>query len=125
FGFDAWSVELDIADVNLPGQVGAATTYWIGLSLEPTDGSNTFWEFSSAGVIGFGLSYNDGTGFITEPANEGVYTFAGTCSPIGGGGNPCDTTALSNAFENGKSFTKNLGRITANDLTVADGEDML
>ncbi|MDN3725568.1 hypothetical protein QRD02_14375, partial [Aequorivita sp. SDUM287046] len=28
FGFDAWSVELDIADVNLPGQVGAATTYW-------------------------------------------------------------------------------------------------
>jgi hypothetical protein len=88
FGFDAWSIELDIADVNLPGQVGAATTYWIGLSLEPTDGSNTFWEFSTAAVIGFGLSYDDGVaGFITEPTNEGVYTFAATCSPIGGGGN--------------------------------------
>jgi hypothetical protein len=126
FGFDAWSIELDIADVNLPGQVGAATTYWIGLSLEPTDGSNTFWEFSTAAVIGFGLSYDDGVaGFITEPTNEGVYTFAATCSPIGGGGNPCDLTSASNAFENGKSFTKNLGRITANDISVADGEDML
>ncbi len=87
FGYDAWDVELDIDDVPLLGQTGLAKTYWIGISLEPTDGSNTFWEFSSAGVIGYGQSYNDGTGFVTEPTNEGVYTFAGTCMPIVGSSN--------------------------------------
>src|SRR5690606_8329910 len=54
FGFDLWSVDLDLIDVLLPGQLGIATTYWIGLSLEPSDGSNTFWEYSSAGVVGYG-----------------------------------------------------------------------
>ncbi len=88
FGYDAWSVDLDIADFNLPGQAGVPTTYWIGLSLEPTDGSNTFWEFTSAGVNGYGLAYDDGTGYIIEPGNEVVYTFAGTCSPIGGSSGP-------------------------------------
>jgi len=84
FGYDLWDVELDITDVYLPGQIGSTTTYWIGLSLEPTDGSNTFWEYSSAGVIGYGLAYDDGSGYVMEPANEGVYTFAGTCSPATG-----------------------------------------
>lgn len=84
FGYDAWSIVLDIADVNLPGQVGSDTTYWIGLSLEATDGTNVFWEYSTASVIGYGLSYNDnGAGFVTEPDNEGVYTFSGDCSPLG------------------------------------------
>ncbi|MDC8000338.1 T9SS type A sorting domain-containing protein [Aequorivita todarodis] len=127
FGFDVWSVELDITDVNLPGQSGAATTYWIGLSLEPTDGSNTFWENSTAGLIGYGEAYDDGLGggFVIDGTLEGVYSFDGTCSPIGGGGSPCATTGPSNGLENGKSFTKNLGRIVANDITVVDGEDML
>jgi hypothetical protein len=128
FGFDVWSVELDITDVNLPGQTGSATTYWIGLSVEPTDGSNTFWENSTAGLIGFGEAYDDGLGggFVIDSTLEGVYSFDGTCSPIGGGGgNPCATTGPSNGFENGKSFTKNLGRIVAHDITVANGEDLM
>ncbi|WP_271424212.1 GEVED domain-containing protein [Aequorivita sinensis] len=128
FGFDAWSVVLDIADVDLPGQNGADTTYWIGLSLEPTDGSNTFWENSTAGAIGYGEAYDDGLGggYVVDSTLEGVYTFDGTCEPIGGGGTggPCVTTGPSNGLENGKSFLKNLGRIAANDLTVADGENM-
>src|SRR5690606_11870933 len=85
FGFDLWSVDLDLIDVLLPGQLGIATTYWIGLSLEPSDGSNTFWEYSSAGVVGYGLGYNDGSGFVMEPSNESVYTFSGTCSPTTSG----------------------------------------
>ncbi|MDN3725449.1 GEVED domain-containing protein, partial [Aequorivita sp. SDUM287046] len=64
------------------------------------------------------------TGYQSFPGFD--YTFRTySCDGGGGTGGPCDITALSNAFENGKSFTKNLGRITANDLTVADGEDML
>lgn len=91
FGYDLWEVEIDITDVDLLGQTGTPTTYWVGISLEPTDGSNTFWEYSSAGTIGYGLSYNDGTGFVTEPDNEGVYTFSGTCTPIIGFSNDdCD-----------------------------------
>src|SRR5690606_8355360 len=92
FGFDIWEVVLDIADVNLPGQSGSTTTYWIGLSLEPTDGSNTFWENSTAGLIGFGEAYDDGVvGFVIDNTLEGVYTFEGTCSPIGGGGAVLET----------------------------------
>ncbi len=85
FGYEAWSVDIDITAVELEGQVGATTTYWIGISLEPTDGSNTFWENSSAAVIGYGQAYNDGTGYEIE-AVEGVYTFAGTCDVHVGGG---------------------------------------
>ncbi len=89
FGFQAWDVEIDFAPVELTGQEGAETTYWIGVSLEATDGSNTFWEFYSdatAPVVGYGLAYNDGSGFVIEANNEGVYTFHATCSDIGGGG---------------------------------------
>ena len=87
FGFDAWDVELDIADVALAGQAGAETTYWVGISLEATDGSNVFWENSTINLTGYGEGYDDGTGggFVIDPLLEGVYTFAGTCTPMGGG----------------------------------------
>jgi hypothetical protein len=126
FGFDVWDVELDVTDINLPGQAGTTTTYWIGVSLEPTDASNTFWENSTAGLVGLGEAYDDGLGggFVLDNTLEGVYTIAGTCTGGGGGGStPCSTDGLGNAFENGKSFTNNLGRIVAHDVTVdADGE---
>ena len=126
FGYDAWSVDLDIADFNLPGQAGVETTYWIGLSLEPTDGTNTFWEYKSIDVNGYGLAYNDGTGFVVEPTNEVVYTFAGTCTgTVIIPGDDCGITGPSNSMEDGKSFTKNLGRIVANDIAVPADSDML
>ncbi|RMA64899.1 GEVED domain-containing protein [Ulvibacter antarcticus] len=129
FGFDTWDVELDVTDINLPGQAGVPTTYWIGVSLEPTDGSNTFWENSTAGLVGLGEAYDDGLGggYVLDNTLEGVYTIAGTCTTAGGGTSaPCSTDGLSNAFENGKSFTNNLGRIVAHDVTVAaDGDFML
>ena len=69
----------------LAGQAGAETIYWVGVALEPTDGSNTFWENSTAGVLGSGQAYDDGSGvFVIDPALEGVYSIAGTCSPISG-----------------------------------------
>ena len=96
FGFDIWEVVLDVADVPLAGQAGVPTTYWIGASLETTDGSNTFWENSTAGLVGLGEAYDDGTGFVIDSLLEGVYTINGTCSPSGGGGggNTCGTPLL-------------------------------
>lgn len=86
FGFDVWDVELDITDVLLPSQVGVPTTYWVGVSLEPTDASNTFWENSTAGLVGFGEAYDDGLGggFVIDNTLEGVYTFSGTCGGTAG-----------------------------------------
>ncbi len=126
FGFDVWDVEIDLADVMLMGQAGMTTTYWVGVALETTDASNTFWENSTAGLVGLGEAYDDGLGggFVLDNTLEGVYTIAGTCSTSGGGGSmPCATEALSNAFENGKSFTQNLGRIVAHDVEVVADED--
>ena len=85
FGYQIWEVVLDITPVDLEGQAGVATTYWIGLSVESTDASNLFWENSTAGVIGNGQAYDDGTGagFVMDGTLEGVYTFSGTCEPLG------------------------------------------
>src|SRR5690606_29304432 len=76
YGYDISSIELDITDINLPGHTGANTTYWIGLSLETTDASEAYWEYSSASVIGYGIAYNDGSGFVVATNQEGVYTFS-------------------------------------------------
>lgn len=86
FGFDVWDVAIDVTDVLLPAQPGVPTTYWIGVSLEPTDGSNTFWENSTAGLVGLGEAYDDGLGggYVIDNTLEGVYTFAGTCGGTAG-----------------------------------------
>ncbi len=84
FGFDVWNVELDITDVELSGGAGAPVTYWIGLSVEATDGSNVFWENTSAEINGAGEAYDDGTGvWIIDPDLDGVYTFTGDCRAFG------------------------------------------
>ncbi|MEL6812768.1 MAG: hypothetical protein AAFP76_15680 [Bacteroidota bacterium] len=125
FGFDVWELELDVTDVMLPGTAGSATTYWVGLSVEATDASNLFWENSTAGLVGLGEAYDDGTGggFVLDNTLEGVYTIFLDCTPMGGGGAPCDLVGPGNAFENGKSCTQNLGRIVAHDFTVPADED--
>jgi len=84
FGFDVWDVELDIPDVQLPGGGGAPITYWVGLSVEATDGSNVFWENTTADITGAGEAYDDGTGtWFIAPNLDGVYTFTGDCSLLG------------------------------------------
>src|SRR5690554_1697330 len=121
FGFQAYDVEIDFAAVNLPGQESAETTYWIGASLDATDGSNVFWEFYSnatAPVVGYGLAYDDGAaGFIIESQNEGVYTFHATCSDIGGGGSDC----ISTIYDGGNNGSP--GGAVYFDVTV-DSEDI-
>ncbi len=98
FGFDVWDVEIEVPDILLPGGGGAPITYWIGLSVEATDGSNVFWENSTAGLIGFGEFYNDGTGgLFVDPTLEGVYTFIGDCRLLGVGSN---ATIAVNIFPN-------------------------
>lgn len=82
FGFDIYDVTLDIVDVPLPGVIGSDTTYWVGISLEATDGSNVFWENSTAGLIGFAEAYDDSSGYVSQAGLEGVYTFTGDCTPI-------------------------------------------
>ncbi len=85
FGFQIWEVVLDITPVDLAGQAGAATTYWVGLSVEAADASNVFWENSTAGLVGNGEAYDDGAGggFVIDATLEGVYTFSGTCTILG------------------------------------------
>jgi hypothetical protein len=92
FGFDVWDVEIAVPDILLPGGGESPITYWIGLSVEATDGSNVFWENSTVGIIGFGEYYDNGIGGIfVDPNLEGVYTFIGDCRLLGTGDNPTNT----------------------------------
>lgn len=95
FGFDVWDIEIAVPDIILPGGGGSPITYWIGLSVEATDGSNVFWENSTAGLIGFGEYYDDGTGgTFVDPNLEGVYTFTGDCRLLGLGDNSANTVNI-------------------------------
>ena len=88
FGFDIWELTLDIADVELVDLFfGDGTTYWIGISIEATDGSEVFWENSTTGLIHLGEAYDDGSGggFVVDDTQEGVYEFIGDCSPVTAG----------------------------------------
>src|SRR5690606_12350760 len=127
FGHNAWNVSLDITDVNLPGTAGAATTYWIGLSVRDELGNgNNFWETSSAGVNGYGLAYDHGgAGFVMEPGLEVVYTFFGSCTPIEHSPDLCGGTGPSNNFEDMISVDQNRDNIVAADITIAYDEDTM
>ncbi len=79
YGFDVWQLELDVADPVFHSQGGSDKTYWIGLSVEATDGSNVFWENSTLGITGYGEAYNNGTGYVVDSALEGVYFITADC----------------------------------------------
>ncbi|HET8837902.1 MAG TPA: choice-of-anchor J domain-containing protein, partial [Flavobacteriaceae bacterium] len=84
FGYDVSEVVLDITPVTLDGQVGASTTYWIGLSVFTSDASNCFWENTTASIVGNGQAYDDGViGYVLDPTLDGVYSFNGVCSELG------------------------------------------
>lgn len=83
FGFDVYQLDIDVTDILLEGDVDDPVTYWIGISNETSDASNTFWENSTAGVVGEPSYYNDGVvGFVEQPGLESVYTFSGDCEAI-------------------------------------------
>jgi len=80
FGFDVWQIELDVTDRVFYDQGSSPRTYWIGISIEATDGSNVFWENSTVGLIGSGEAYDDGlVGFVTDATLEGVYFITADC----------------------------------------------
>jgi len=83
FGFDVWQVELDVIDRTFHDSGGSDKKYWIGLSIEATDGSNLFWENATNGLNGAGEAYDDGLGggYIVDGTLEGVYVFTGDCVP--------------------------------------------
>ena len=122
FGFQVYDVEIDFTAVELDGQEGIETTYWIGASLDATDGSNVFWEFYSdttAPVVGYGLAYDDGVaGFIIELENEGVYTFHATCTDVEFSGD-CGQGDDSNEFQNGFNINANGRFRNADDFFVS------
>ena len=81
FGFDVWQLELNVPDVVFHGQGGSPKTYWIGLSIEATDGSNLFWENTTVDLEGYGEAYDDGMGgnFEMDATLDGVYFMAADC----------------------------------------------
>ena len=80
FGFDVWQIELDVTDRVFHDQGSSPRTYWIGISIEATDGSNVFWENSTLGLIGSGEAYDNGTtGFVMDSTLEGVYFITADC----------------------------------------------
>lgn len=83
YGFDVWQIELDVTDRTFHNTGGADKTYWIGLSIEATDGSNLFWENATVGLNGQGEAYDDGLGggYVVDATLEGVYVFTGDCVP--------------------------------------------
>src|SRR5690554_344115 len=120
---------LDVTPFTFSGDATSDTTYWIEVSMgTATNQGTVFWEYTDdIPVEGQPYAKFDatvGTWEIEDPAQEVIYTFSGDCEPMAPG-NPCATTGPSNNMEDGKSFTKNLGRIVANDLPIAAGEDML
>jgi len=80
YGFDVWQLDLDVADRTFYPQGGNAKTYWIGISMEATDGSNVFWENSTLGLIGNGEAYDNGTGYVVDSTLEGVYYITADCT---------------------------------------------
>lgn len=82
FGFDIWQIELDVPDRVFIGPNSASKTYWIGISMEATDGSNLFWENTTVGLVGSGEAYDDGMGgggYEIDSTLDGVYFITAEC----------------------------------------------
>jgi len=123
FGYKVRNVGLNLTGLNLLGTAGVPTTYWIGLSVKDEGNGNNFWETSSGIITGYGLAYQQGSGFVVNPAKEVVYKFTGSCSPLDPGGNTgatCNQKNPSNNFENSFSVAKNQGQQLATDFQVSD-----
>ncbi len=125
FGFDVNEIELSVAPFLFAGQAGAPTTYWIELSV--TDGGATgsvFWVVTSSTSVGNPAAQFDGGWTIGDPLMDGVYMWEGICEPMGNTGDDCSEENPNDmTFENGFNCSSASDFMTANDITVAAGED--
>src|SRR5690554_5081976 len=127
FGFDVNEIELSVTPFTFDGQEGSDTTYWIELSV--TDGGATgsvFWVVTSSTSVGHDAAQFDGGWTINADGMDGVYIWEGDCEPIdnGGGGDTCsEENPNDGTFENGFNVSSTTAFKTANDLTVAAGEN--
>lgn len=85
-GMDIWNVEFDVIDYTfLEETQSGLTVYWIGISLEATDGSDVLFEDDTFDQYNLsGVAYDDGSGnFVVNNDREGVYVFFGQCGKLG------------------------------------------
>src|SRR5690554_5648000 len=127
FGFDVNEIELSVTSFTFEGQEGSDTTYWIELSV--TDGGATgsvFWVVTSSTSVGHDAAQYDAGWTINTDGMDGVYIWDGDCEPIdnGGGGDTCsEENPNDGTFENGFNVSSTSAFKTANDITVAAGEN--
>jgi len=88
FGRDVLEVVLELpAPLLLPGEIGAETTYWIGIWTPNGDGADAFWETSSASGSALNVVAKPGAdpdGWVegTGPVAACVFVAEGQCDPI-------------------------------------------
>ena len=101
FGYDVSEVVLDVTPFLLNGQAGMPTTYWIVFSNGSSSGGGVlFWENSSASMNGSPMLLDAGGGWaVFDPTLDGVYTFNGDCTPLGGGCTNTTYTSTSVPFD--------------------------
>lgn len=128
YGMDFYEVIMNITPVTLSGTNGAETTYWVGMSVNTTDGSTPFWEVIDANSIGYPAVHSDGSGFSVYNSNmDGAYVFAANCEPMSGPDpDMCDSSISrdANANGDGQNCNEQSNRIVANDIIVPAGIDM-
>ncbi len=120
---DVLELNFDITPEMLNGQAGIPTTYWISIKATNTSTNISFWESTSASVIGNFDAFSADNGLTWGVASVGwdlVFEFSGECEAIGGGGTACSQADASNAFENGYGNTNNSVEIADEIIVEAD-----
>ena len=82
---------LPITPFTFEGDAASDTTYWVEVSMgTATSQATVFWEGTlDTPVEGEPAAQFDGTlgtWSVPDPLQEAIYTFDGTCTPVGGGG---------------------------------------
>ena len=113
-GLDILELTFDLPTaIDLAGTNGSTTTYWISVYVTTTLGNSSFWEFSTASVVG-----NDGVFSADNGATWGialggadqVYTWNGNCTPIIV---PPPTGCLTGIYDDRTAFDAELATGTA------------
>ena len=127
--FDVLDVTFDIPATMLAGQAGATTTYWVSIYGIASNADDVLWEATTASIVGNEGSFSgdNGATWGVTATFDLVYDISGECTPIGGGGTPCEEENLSNAFEN--AFFSGTGpfapaQVIATDITIPADTDM-
>lgn len=120
FSLDIRAVVLDVIPFAFYGHPAIPKTYWIGLQTTDNTNGTNYWEDTTASAVGNPLAFDDTSGYIIpDPAEDGVYTYSGTCLTA------CDYFNPTNAFENGRGCSPNNGWLAANDLLVPASENFV